>query len=124
MSSFILIVCFLLSLFGDSVSQNLDCGLTNHFNTFLNKNGYATWDFGRQDLNCGAFGGLQGKNDNIVKTPTIFIHGANDIGLGTGDPLSLQNGWRSLITYLSGQGYKSSEMYVTTWGKANPLDLL
>ena len=94
-------MAFLAFLFFGTFSEALDCGFTDHFSEFLDRKGYGSWDFSRSDMTCGAFGGKKNKKDEIVKTPTIFIHGANDIGFGTGQPISLQSGWRKMITYLT-----------------------
>lgn len=104
---------------------DLECGFTTHFSTFLQDKGYGSWGFDRSDLKCGSFGGKDTAKETIEKIPVIFIHGNSDVGFGRGTAdgyVSWQTGFRSLATYLATQGYKKSEMYTTTWGKANPND--
>lgn len=76
-------------------------------------------------MKCAAFGGKDNAKETINKTPIIFVHGNSDLAFGRGTAdgyVSWQTGFRSLATYLASQGYKKSEMYTTTWGKANSND--
>jgi hypothetical protein len=57
--------------------------------------------------------------DAVVNQPVIFIHGNSDSALGTGSAGA--TGWTAAINYFKSQGYKTSELYATTWG---PADLL
>jgi len=93
--------------------------LTSHFQTWLNANGYSSYNFVRSDLGAnGSYGGKANSSDTVVNQPVIFIHGNSDSALGQS---SLMTGWNSSISYFLSQGYKTSEIYATTWGDANPL---
>ncbi len=93
--------------------------LTSHFQTWLNANGYGSYNFVRSDLGAnGSYGGKVNSSDTVVNQPVIFIHGNSDSALGQS---SLMTGWNSSINYFLSQGYKTSEIYATTWGDANPL---
>lgn len=93
-------------------------GLTPHFRAWLAANGYGAWDFARDDLGGGSYGGRTGDGDTVVNEPVIFIHGNSDKAVGTGVPG--QTGWNKSISYFLSKGYKSSELYATTWGPADP----
>src|SRR5262245_40172965 len=92
-------------------------GLTPNFRNWLAANGYSSYDFARDDVQCGSYGGKQNDSDAVINQPVIFIHGNSDSALGTGAPYT---GWTSSINYFLSQGYKSSELYATTWGPADP----
>jgi pimeloyl-ACP methyl ester carboxylesterase len=93
--------------------------LTDNFNSWLNANGYGSFNFQRTDIQGGSFGGKADDSDTIDKDPVIFIHGNGDFAIGT--PGQEFNGWVDSITYFMSQGYKESELYATTWGPANPM---
>lgn len=107
----------------DSPNDDLPCNFTDHFQKWLHKNNYETYNFTREDIICGTFGGKTDKQDAITKVPIIFVHGTCDIGYGRGPTdgyVSWQTGFRSMINWFAQEkGYKSSEMYVTTWGPGN-----
>jgi lipase (class 2) len=92
-------------------------GLTPNFRNWLVANGYSGYDFARDDVQGGSFGGKQNDADNAINQPVIFIHGNSDSALGTGAAFT---GWTSSINYFLSQGYKSSELYATTLGPADP----
>jgi triacylglycerol lipase len=93
--------------------------ITPNFQTWLNANGYSSYDFARTDIGTnGSYGGKASAADTIVNQPVIFIHGNSDAALGVGVGAT---GWTSSINYFVSQGYKTSELYATTWGDANPL---
>ncbi|MDR3673435.1 MAG: lipase family protein [Holophaga sp.] len=94
-------------------------GLTSDFITWLNANGYSSYGFQRADLVGGSYGGKQSATDTVVNEPIIFIHGNSDKALGTG--VLYQSGWTASIEYFLSKGYKSSELYATTWGPADSL---
>lgn len=106
MSIFVLIFVFV------SVSS---AQLTANFQTWLNANGYASYDFNRSG---NSFGGKASASDTVVNQPVIFIHGNSDSAIGQSSSLT---GWNASINYFQSQGYKTSELYATTWGDANPL---
>jgi hypothetical protein len=92
-------------------------GLTADFRNWLNANGYGGYDFARDDLSgAGSYGGKTGPADTVINQPVIFIHGNSDAALGAGVGAT---GWTSSINYFISKGYKSSELYATTWGPAN-----
>jgi hypothetical protein len=61
----------------------------------------------------GAFGGKSSDSDSINNIPVVFFHGNSDIAVGVVD---LFTGFSKSIEYFSANGYKKSEMYITTWG--------
>ncbi|MBS1797291.1 MAG: lipase [Acidobacteria bacterium] len=89
--------------------------LTSHFQTWLNANGYGGYNF---NYGGNSYGGKANAGDTVVNQPVIFIHGNSDAALGSGPGLT---GWNASINYFLSQGYKTSEIYATTWGDANPL---
>lgn len=88
--------------------------LTSHFQNWLNANGYSGYDF---NFGGNSYGGKANSSDTVVNQPVIFIHGNSDSALGQS---SLLTGWNSSLNYFLSQGYKTSELYATTWGDANP----
>jgi triacylglycerol lipase len=94
-----------------------DVGLTPHFRNWLAANGYSGYNFARDDAPGGSYGGKQNDSDAVVNQPVIFIHGNSDSALGTGAPFT---GWTASINFFLSQGYKTSELYATTWGPADP----
>ncbi|QDF01810.1 lipase family protein [Myxococcus xanthus] len=94
-------------------------GATTHFRNWLSSNGYNSYDFVRADLSGGSYGGKASASDSVTKQPVIFIHGNSDKAVGSG--VFGQTGWTNSIEYFHSQGYKTSELYATTWGPANAL---
>lgn len=93
-------------------------GFTTHFRTWLEANGYEpTYNLIRDDLEGGSFGGKASAADTVTKQPVIFIHGNSDKAVGTG--ALGQTGWNASIDHFLANGYKTSELYATTWGPAN-----
>lgn len=92
-------------------------GFTPHFRTWLSANGYDAYNLVRTDLVGGSYGGKASSTDTVVNQPVIFIHGNSDKAIGTGT--SGQSGWNASIEYFQSQGYKTSELYATTWGPAS-----
>ena len=88
--------------------------LTSHFQSWLNANGYGSYDF---NYSGNSYGGKASASDSVVNQPVIFIHGNSDAALGQSSTLT---GWNSSINYFISNGYKTSELYATTWGDANP----
>lgn len=93
-------------------------GLTSHFRSWIAANGYSSYDFARDDLTGGSYGGKLSASDTVVNQPVIFIHGNSDKAVGS---TTGQTGWTASIDYFLSQGYKSSELYATTYGPANAL---
>ncbi len=92
-------------------------GFTSHFRTWLSANGYDAYNLVRTDLVGGSYGGKASSTDTVVNQPVIFIHGNSDKAVGTGT--AGQSGWNASIEYFQSQGYKTSELYATTWGPAD-----
>ena len=93
-------------------------GLTSHFQNWLNSNGYSSYDFLRNDISGGSFGGKISSGDVFTKQPVIFIHGNSDKALGS---TIGQTGWTESRNYFLAQGYTNAELYGFTWGPANML---
>lgn len=98
-----------------AASVSMD-GITSHFRSWLSSNGYSGYDFARDDLDGGSYGGKTSASDPISKQPVIFIHGNSDKAVG--DTVG-QTGWSDSIAYFLGKGYTSAELYATTWGPAS-----
>jgi pimeloyl-ACP methyl ester carboxylesterase len=92
-------------------------GFTSHFRTWLSANGYDAYNLVRTDLVGGSYGGKASSTDTVVNQPVIFIHGNSDKAIGTGT--AGQSGWNASIEYFQSKGYKTSELYATTWGPAD-----
>lgn len=90
--------------------------LTGHFSAWLSAHGYGGYGFERADLAGGSFGGKRSADDRVVNEPVIFIHGNSDRALG-----GAAGGFSASVAYFQGQGYRTSELYATTWGPADPL---
>jgi triacylglycerol lipase len=90
--------------------------LTSHFQTWLNNNGYGSYNFPQ---GAGfSYGGKTSDTDTPVNQPVIFIHGNADKAVGTSVG---QTGWTESVNYFTANGYKSSEVYAMTWGPSNAL---
>ena len=89
-------------------------GLTSNFTTWLNANGYSSYNFARTDLLGGSYGGRTSAGQAIVNQPVIFIHGNSDRAIG-----GTYGGWNNSIDYFLANGYTSAEVYATTWGPAS-----
>lgn len=94
-----------------SEGVNVDSGITSDFNLWLNNNGYGSYGLDRSDLGGGSFGGKVSVDDCSIKQPVIFIHGNSDRCLG-----GLINGWGNSVEYFKLKGYRSAELYCTTYG--------
>ncbi|WP_452230449.1 MULTISPECIES: lipase family protein [unclassified Lacinutrix] len=94
----------------------IEDGITSNFQSWLQANGYANYDFLRDDLVGGSFGGKINATDQIVNQPVIFIHGNSDKALGD---VFGQSGWTDSRDYFVSQGYKNVELYGFTWGPAD-----
>ena len=88
-------------------------GLTPHFISWLNENGYSDYKFERPDLAGGSYGGKENDEELIENKPIIFIHGNGDMAMGTDGRFT---GFTRSINYLRDKGYKKGELYATTWG--------
>ena len=93
-------------------------GFTSDFRAWLQANGYEpTYNLIRDDISGGSYGGKASSTDTVVNQPVIFIHGNSDKAIGTG--VAGQTGWNAAIDYFLSHGYKTSELYATTWGPAD-----
>ncbi len=95
-----------------NLDQNLSDGISEHFTSWLNNSQYNR-DFERSDLSGGSFGGFVSDVDCIKKTPIVFVHGNSDRAYG-----GVYGGFEELTNSLKEQGYRSSELYATTYGSA------
>jgi triacylglycerol lipase len=91
---------------------------TPHFQQWLSANGYDGYNLVRNDLPGGSYGGKASGTDTVVNEPVIFVHGNSDMAVGSD---AGQTGWAQSIDYFLSKGYKTSELYATTWGPADPL---
>ena len=95
-----------------SLDHNLTDGITEHFEAWLNNSNY-NQNLIRSDIDGGSFGGFVSEEDCIKQTPIVFIHGNSDRALG-----GTFGGFEELTKDLKEQGYRSSELYATTYGSA------
>ncbi|MCC6551704.1 MAG: lipase [Polyangiaceae bacterium] len=91
-------------------------GFTPHFQQWLTANGYDQYNLVRSDLVGGSYGGKASGADTVVNQPVIFVHGNSDKAVGSSPG---QTGWNASIDYFISKGYKTSELYATTWGPAD-----
>ena len=70
--------------------------ISNDFENWLITNGYSNYNFTRNDISGGSFGGKKNASQLIKKQPVIFIHGNGDKATGT---IFGQNGWTKSINY-------------------------
>ncbi|QRM88606.1 lipase [Lacinutrix sp. WUR7] len=97
-------------------SVTVEDGITSDFQSWLQSNGYGSYDFLRNDLEGGSFGGKINMTDQIINQPVIFIHGNSDKALGD---VFGQSGWTDSRDYFVSQGYSNAELYGFTWGPAD-----
>jgi triacylglycerol lipase len=98
-----------------TLTATLERGLTPHFIKWLNANGYGSYGFERSDLVGGAYGGKESDDDSVTHNPIVYFHGNSDVAVGTNGDF---NGFTASIEHFLSQGYKKSELYITTWGPA------
>ena len=89
---------------GIAPSAAAQSGLTPHFEAWLSSHGYGGYDFGRGDVPGGSTGGKTGDGDTALGTGVLGM-----------------TGWSSSLAYFQSKGYRSSELYATTWGPADSL---
>lgn len=92
-------------------------GLSLHFRRWLEQQNLTGWNFPRDDLAGGSFGGKHLAEDPIHHQPVVFVHGNSDRAVGQQDGVPL--GWSTAIRYFLNQGYTPAELYATTWGPAD-----
>ena len=88
---------------------------SSDFDNWLNNNGYGSYNFIRNDIAGGSFGGKTSASQIIKKQPVVFIHGNGDKAIGS---VFGQNGWVKSVNYFKSKGYTNAELYGTTWGDA------
>ncbi|CDW74664.1 lipase [Stylonychia lemnae] len=98
------------------INDDFPRGLTADFQSWLDSNGFQSYDFVRKDLVGGSFGGKQDVKDQIKNIPIVFVHGNSDVAVGTND---WQFGFTKTIQYFMQNGYSQQELYATTWGNGN-----
>jgi len=108
---------FLTALLAIHSSAQIAQSITPHFKSWLDSNGYSSFKFERADIVGGSYGGKSDDNDQITREPVIFFHGNSDHAVGVESDKF--NGFTDSISFFLSQGYKPSELYITTWGPAN-----
>ena len=88
--------------------------MSSDFESWLDSNGYASYNFERDDLTGGSYGGRDYAGQTVTNQPVIFIHGNSDRAIG-----GEFDGWEDSINYFLTQGYTNAELYATTWGPAD-----
>ncbi|MGD1842232.1 MAG: lipase family protein [Thermonemataceae bacterium] len=110
--------------FYTSTNENFDnediisSSLSSDFQSWLQDNGYGDFDFAREELPGGSYGGRTFAGEPIKNQPVIFIHGNSDKAVGSA---IFQTGWTASIDYFLSQGYSQAELYAITWGDADIL---
>ena len=98
-----------------STQAQLDGGLSPHFLSWLDSNGYSSYNFNRSEFAGGSYGGKSSDSDTgSGRKPVLFIHGWSDVGVGSSYPG--QSGFAFTIDYFLWQGYTQADIYTTTWG--------
>jgi pimeloyl-ACP methyl ester carboxylesterase len=92
-------------------------GLSGHFRRWLEGNGYGPFDFPRDDIPGGSYGGKGSDQDPVGREPVVFVHGNSDRAAGQNEHPS---GWTAVIAEFLRSGYGPAELYATTWGPADP----
>jgi len=93
-------------------------GLTPDFRTWLESSGYSAWQFARDDLEGGSYGGRNTANETLRHEPVVFVHGNSDRAVGYSEDGPV--GWTAVIRRFLAAGYTQAELYATTWGPADP----
>ena len=91
-----------IGLISPIICDDIQRGITDHFNKWLTDNKFDTYNFKRTELAGGSYGGKQKDSDQIKNIPIIFIHGNGDVAVGTNDT---QIGFTNTIQYLLANGY-------------------
>lgn len=96
------------------LSHDPATGLTDDFRAWLDAHGYGSYDFPRDDLSGGSYGGRLAPSDPITHVPIVFVHGNSDRAIG-----GSLGGFSSSIAFFEAKGWTSAELYATTWGPAD-----
>lgn len=94
-----------------TLGQEMDINVTEHFLNWLTLQDYDASKMARADVVGGSFGGMISAADCVTKEPIIFIHGNSDQAI-----LGVFGGWEQSREYFLSQGYRSAELYATTYG--------
>jgi triacylglycerol lipase len=113
-----LALCLGLLLSTRVASADVPGQLTDHFQAWLDANGYAEYGFERSDMAGGSFGGKSWIAPTVDREPVIFVHGASDRALG-----GTAGGWTLPLQAYAASGYKGSELYATTYGYGTPAEV-
>ena len=93
-----------------NLGREIDPTLTPHFQLWLQE--HAEYEgLTRSDLVGGSFGGLINNEDCLQRTPILFVHGNSDRATG-----GLFDGWAKVLPGYLRNGYRSSELYATSYG--------
>ncbi|MCG6868925.1 MAG: lipase [Gammaproteobacteria bacterium] len=92
-------------------------GLSPDFRSWLADHGYDRFDFARDDLEGGSFGGRQMAAQALHNQPVVFVHGNSDRAAGHSAEGPL--GWTAVIRQFLDAGYTPAELYASTWGPAD-----
>ena len=103
-------------------TEDFSIGMTQHFVQWLeqqsderaNQIGLELSSLARSDLSGGSFGGLIDANDQVRYQLIIFVHGNSDRAWG-----GELGGWTATVSHLQNLGYRSAELYATTYGPAH-----
>merc|ERR1719277_1577674 len=86
-------------------------GPSSDFRQWLAASSFGEFDFARDDLSGGSFGGRAYAGEPIRRRPVVFVHGNTQMA----------SSWGNTVDYFKSQGYSDAELYATTWGSANLL---
>lgn len=101
-----------------TVKSSSNLHLSSDFQQWLQASSYSSYDFVRNDIDNGSFGGKDYSSQTINHQPVIFIHGNSDKAYGN---VFGQTGWKNSREYFLSKGYTNAELYAFTWGPANAL---
>ena len=96
--------------------------MSDDFRTWLHANGYDSYNFPRDDVAGGSFGGRTSAGQKLTHNPVVFVHGNADSALGVGGGSTLYTGFTASVDYFTTHGYTMAELYGTTWGNASELE--
>jgi hypothetical protein len=116
-------IVFCLAIVGASAHHAIHGPFTSDFVEFLDGLGLDPTGrrLDRPDLaQYGSFGGKMDPTAELEHDPVVFVHGNSDIALRRDQNSRYQTGWDEVVRhFMNVGGYKSSELYATTWGDAN-----
>jgi len=86
-------------------------GPSSDFRQWLATSSFSGYDFARDRLSGGSFGGRAYAGEPIRRRPVVFVHGNTQVA----------GSWGNTVAYFKSNGYTDAELYATTWGSANIL---